>query len=85
MAGAYDVTRGGDHVCAQTRRLEMHPDGRTLYSNCNNEDRGDEVDYAVQAWRINDDGTLIFLAHYTTRAMDAGIFNPTVHPNGRWL
>lgn len=82
---AYDVTRDGRHVCDHARRLEIHPRGRMLYSNCNNDGAGDGVDHALQAWRIAEDGRLTFLQHHVTGGMDAGVFDPTVHPNGRWL
>ncbi len=102
LGGRYDVTQGGSVTCAQTRRLEIHPDGRTLYSNCNNDYWGregatwtradsarwadaDSLDYGIQVWRIGADGSLTFLAHHATPYMDEGLFDPTVHPNGRWL
>ena len=84
LVQARDVTLNGTQACAQTRRLELHSDGRTLYSNCNNSAAGDRVDSAVQAWRVEDDGRLEFLGHYTAPGM-TGVFDPSVHPNGRWL
>ena len=84
LVQTHDVTLNGAQVCAHTRRLELHPNGRTLYSNCNNSAAGDDVDSAVQAWRVEDNGRLEFLGHYAAPGM-SGVFDPTVHPNGRWL
>jgi len=82
---AFDATGDGRYTCAQTRRLEIHPNGRTLYNNCNNSDAGFGTDMAIQSWAIQDDGGLRLLSHDVMRHMNMGVFDPVVHPNGRWL
>lgn len=82
---AFDVTGEGRFTCAQTRRLEVHPNGRTLYSNCNNFDAGFGTDMAIQSWAIEDNGGLRLSSHHVMRHMNMGVFDPVVHPNGRWL
>lgn len=81
----YDVTAGGTHVCAQTRRLLLHPDRRVLYANCNNWDAGTDVDHAIQVWRVADDGSLSLLQHQVMDAMNNGVLDPVLHPSGDWL
>lgn len=81
----YDVTAGGTHVCAQTRRLLLHPDRRVLYANCNNWDAGDDVEQAIQVWRVADDGSLSLIQHHVMNAMNGGVFDPVLHPSGDWL
>jgi hypothetical protein len=82
---SYDVTQGGSIVCAQSRRLALHPDGRTLYSNCNNADAGRGVELALQAWVVGPNGALAFSEHHVLETMDGGISDPVLHPSGRWL
>jgi len=82
---AFDVTGKGQYTCAQARRLEIHPNGRTLYHNCNNLDGGFGTDMAIQSWAIEDDGGLRLLSHHVLDHMNIGVFDPVVHPNGRWL
>lgn len=81
----HDVTAGGTHVCAQTRRLLLHPDRRVLYANCNNWDAGGDVDHAIQVWRVADDGSLSLMQHHDMSAMNNGVLDPVLHPSGDWL
>ncbi len=82
---SYDTTQGGSVVCAQSRRLALHPDGRTLYSNCNNADAGRGVELALQVWAIESGGALTFSEHHVLENMDGGISDPVLHPSARWL
>lgn len=69
--------------CLQVRRLLLSPDGRTLYSNCNNADAG--ADFVLHTWRVRDDGGLTLLQTLPLEGMDAGVFDPVLHPSGEWL
>lgn len=61
---AFDVTRGGAHVCVQLRRLALDPSARYLYANCNN---GDDVADALQVWTIEPSGAIALLLQVITR------------------
>jgi hypothetical protein len=82
---AYDATNGRSVVCAQIRRLLVHPSGGHMFANCNNADAGAGVDHALQVWVIAEDGSLSLEEHHVLEAMDSGVLDPVLHPSGNWL
>lgn len=83
VARTHAVPSSQETPCLQVRRLLLSPDGRTLYSNCNNADAG--ADFMLHTWRIRDDGGLTLLQTLPLEGMDAGVFDPVLHPSGEWL